>query len=859
MVPLNAGRVLELGCATGRFGEALKRRRDCHITGIEYAPETAERARHSLDRVIVGDCESLNLEELFQSGEFDCLIAADVLEHLRDPEDLLRRLQPYLTCDASIVVSIPNVRHAGVLQAAVQGYWTYRQEGILDRTHLRFFTRREIGKMFTRLGFEVEEYRRVVDPARAEWDRIGRPSTPAFGALTVNGLSEDEISELFVIQWLARARSGVRPRTAVQAAVPDRSSGAAYVETIGWDMEGLSPGMTVASSEIQALTEERARLVHAHQELSSDHASVRAQNEAALNELAQLEAQHQAHALQHQAVKAQLEADLATLRRQYDTLTASTSWRLTRPLRDVAYGRGAVIAPVRSLVRFYPKARRAARRVVKAVRLTLRRNGSRGAVAEATAASPAPSVNQVRSVVGPDATLLVATSGEEKLLQLHGPRTSHFPQSDTGAFAGHDPPDSTAAIAHLEALRVKGADFLLLPNSTLEWLDRLGPFRQHLSRRYRLVTSLPDAGLLFSLRDAPAPRAVPGVAAFDALALHDPAIGDDFAILDWHTDLDLARHFPQQTIFAPPNRAPVLPYLDHSVDVVVVRDPDQNASDEARRVARAAVITFTNGLAPTDAAVETRVEWLTDGAVSQLPSASVIVTVSPDETAAESRVATIVEFLPGGFRGEILIAANQVSSRAREVLCGTRGEKAPVRVLNASAQEAALLAEGDVLIFVAEGALPLPDAIPVLLRSLRRLPDVGVVGSRVVGCDGRLCEAGGIVSDAGTLQALGAGCSKPDDPAYGFVRQVDWCSRNLLATWRTVFEENDGLNLNYRSGRFQDADYCLRVRQDGRRLYYQPASVVVSLGDYARPNEDAHDVRLFAEHWARAGEARLTP
>jgi GT2 family glycosyltransferase/2-polyprenyl-3-methyl-5-hydroxy-6-metoxy-1,4-benzoquinol methylase len=214
LVPTSAKRILELGCAGGALAASLKRRQACHVTGLEYVAEAARRATGRLDRVIQGDCETLDFNGVFEPEEFDCLIAADVLEHLRDPEAMLKRLKPFLKPDAAIVVSIPNVRNANVLRDAVEGNWTYQDAGILDRTHLRFFTRREIEKMCDRLGYAIEACDSVDDSAMREWERLGRPSSVQFGSMGVHDLPPHEMRELFVIQWLVRARQPV----AIQAA-----------------------------------------------------------------------------------------------------------------------------------------------------------------------------------------------------------------------------------------------------------------------------------------------------------------------------------------------------------------------------------------------------------------------------------------------------------------------------------------------------------------------------------------------------------------------------------------------------------------------------------------------------------------
>jgi len=95
------------------------------------------------------------LELPFRAGSFDCIVLADVLEHLRDPWSLLTRLQPYLADDGTVVASIPNVGHYPIILGLVRHRWRYTPEGVLDRTHLRFFTLETIRDMFTRSGFHI--------------------------------------------------------------------------------------------------------------------------------------------------------------------------------------------------------------------------------------------------------------------------------------------------------------------------------------------------------------------------------------------------------------------------------------------------------------------------------------------------------------------------------------------------------------------------------------------------------------------------------------------------------------------------------------------------------------------------------
>ena len=94
----------------------------------------------------------------FPPGSFDAIVCADILEHLREPDRLLRQARAWLAPEGRLIASIPNVRHHSVVRSLLEGNWTYESAGLLDRTHLRFFTRREIEKLFYRAGFAIDEH-----------------------------------------------------------------------------------------------------------------------------------------------------------------------------------------------------------------------------------------------------------------------------------------------------------------------------------------------------------------------------------------------------------------------------------------------------------------------------------------------------------------------------------------------------------------------------------------------------------------------------------------------------------------------------------------------------------------------------
>ena len=174
LVPREARRVLDLGCASGALGAALHARQGCEVVGVEVDPRYAARARERLDAVVEGD-----LEAFVPEGTFDCVIAADVLEHLRDPLAVLERAAAALQPGGAAVVSLPNVRYWNTFwQLGVRGRWPQQPDGIFDRTHLRWFTGLDAVYLVSEAGLEVAQVRRIhrLRPSRVSpWDaRVGR-------------------------------------------------------------------------------------------------------------------------------------------------------------------------------------------------------------------------------------------------------------------------------------------------------------------------------------------------------------------------------------------------------------------------------------------------------------------------------------------------------------------------------------------------------------------------------------------------------------------------------------------------------------------------------------------------------------
>jgi 2-polyprenyl-3-methyl-5-hydroxy-6-metoxy-1,4-benzoquinol methylase len=156
LLPETASRVLEVGCGTGTTLIWLKGLRNCSwIGGVELAPEAVKEAVRRLDTVFAGNIEQMELP--IEPASLDLILCLDVLEHLIDPWTIVKRLQRLLRPGGALIASIPNIRYRKVLfPLLLQGKWDYVDEGVLDRTHLRFFVRSSAIQLIESSGLKVD-------------------------------------------------------------------------------------------------------------------------------------------------------------------------------------------------------------------------------------------------------------------------------------------------------------------------------------------------------------------------------------------------------------------------------------------------------------------------------------------------------------------------------------------------------------------------------------------------------------------------------------------------------------------------------------------------------------------------------
>ena len=204
-----AASILEVGCASGYLGASLVGRGH-RVTGVEPDPAAAHAAARVLTEVWNGGLHDYLATH--PQSRFDVLLFGDVLEHMVDPADALRHAMPHLRDGGTIVASLPNIAHGSVRAMLLEGRFDYEERGILDRTHLRFFTRAGIARLFADTGLAIERLYEVGLPI-ADINREYRMQLRREYVTAVELLDADDSRHAF--QYVLRASPSPLPPSAL--------------------------------------------------------------------------------------------------------------------------------------------------------------------------------------------------------------------------------------------------------------------------------------------------------------------------------------------------------------------------------------------------------------------------------------------------------------------------------------------------------------------------------------------------------------------------------------------------------------------------------------------------------------------
>ncbi|MGE0684802.1 MAG: class I SAM-dependent methyltransferase [Candidatus Binatia bacterium] len=195
-IPRDAACILDVGCAAGAFGAAIKARQDCLVVGIECNSLLTETAKTRLDQVVRGDVEELALTTF--PAEFDCIVCGDVLEHLRDPWAVVTKLTAWLKPGGLLVATLPNVGHWSIVYDLLRGRWDVIPFGLLCWSHFRFFTRVGVEHLFAGSQLTIETLEGIAEALS--------PAGEAFLQQAVMLMADSDQESLRTVEFVVTAR-----------------------------------------------------------------------------------------------------------------------------------------------------------------------------------------------------------------------------------------------------------------------------------------------------------------------------------------------------------------------------------------------------------------------------------------------------------------------------------------------------------------------------------------------------------------------------------------------------------------------------------------------------------------------------
>ena len=210
------GTVLDIGCGGGATGKLLKEKfPGTRVLGIEINPQAAEHAGATLDRVLCASVDDVDAARDLRGETVSTVLLLDVLEHLYDPWRALVRIRTWLAPGTRVIASVPNIRNLATLSRIAAGDFEYEANGVLDITHVRFFTRATLRDLFEQTGYEVRRLDPLTQPALVDQVVADcRPGRIDTRSLTVRYRSFEELEDLYALQYVVDARTATAPARA---------------------------------------------------------------------------------------------------------------------------------------------------------------------------------------------------------------------------------------------------------------------------------------------------------------------------------------------------------------------------------------------------------------------------------------------------------------------------------------------------------------------------------------------------------------------------------------------------------------------------------------------------------------------
>jgi 2-polyprenyl-3-methyl-5-hydroxy-6-metoxy-1,4-benzoquinol methylase len=313
-------KVVDVGCATGYFSKLLVDE-GCDVVGIEINPDAAKVAEQYCRQVIVADLDQQDIQEVLGSEQFEVAIFGDVLEHLKDPWSTLKSVRKILAADGYVVASIPNIAHGAIRLALLEGRFEYAELGLLDDTHLRFFTRETVHQLFEETGYCIEAEDHTNLPVFAPSALVPEVDKERFPPAVLERILNDQNSD--ILQFVVRAYPWSLSRE-YGALKRNHEKAQAALSQTRLDLQQAEQSLQSCQAE---LVQTQAELAHTQAELAQTQTLlIQTQGECTQAQKGLHETQAELGHTQQQLYELTQEAEL--LRNRIRAMASSKFWQL---------------------------------------------------------------------------------------------------------------------------------------------------------------------------------------------------------------------------------------------------------------------------------------------------------------------------------------------------------------------------------------------------------------------------------------------------------------------------------------------------------------------------------------------------
>ena len=239
---------LDVGCADGYFAK-LMADRGCDVTGIDVNSAAVDQARRFCSRALVADIEAVPLPDVVEGAPFDVVVFGDVLERLRNPGRTLDETRQILNKGGYVVASIPNIAHGAVRLALLKGSFEYEEGGLLDDTHVRFFTARSVEGLFAEAGYHIEQIERTTVPVFSGSNLVPKVDRAAFSDAVISEIEADAESE--TLQFIIKAKP-LSDKTKTRTLVKQLAAAHADLKMLGATLQRHESEKRALQAEVEA-------------------------------------------------------------------------------------------------------------------------------------------------------------------------------------------------------------------------------------------------------------------------------------------------------------------------------------------------------------------------------------------------------------------------------------------------------------------------------------------------------------------------------------------------------------------------------------------------------------------------------